>query len=146
MGQYSDGRRIVVAVRSAPVMIQISVPSFRPGTPSFRRSWLSFFSLCESAGFDSLFLTRFGSRDKCKRTSFTRAIKAAKETLPCAACPGSPARAVFACWGGSPDFGLLGRNAAERAQSSPQSYEALCPLHCSTPRYALHGPTLSRYW
>src|ERR1700722_5092834 len=26
------------------------------------------------------------------------------------------------------------------------AYGALCPAQCSTPRYALHGPTSFRYW
>jgi hypothetical protein len=33
------------------------------------RSWLLFFSFCDGVGFDSLSLTRFGSRHKCQGTT-----------------------------------------------------------------------------
>ena len=35
--------------------------------------------------------------------------------------------------------------ALEGPKNALHVYGALCPVHCSTPKYALHGPTASRY-
>jgi len=71
-------------------------------------------------GFDSLFLTRFGPRRQVSGHGFSRALQFLKETLPRAA--GSRAAAP-----GRPGFGLLGRNAAERAKKRFEKQSTYSP-------------------
>jgi len=56
---------------------------------------------------DSLFVTRFGSRDKCQGTSSLVPSNPAKRFFPYAVGPRAAAPSM-------PGFGLLGRSAAER--------------------------------
>ena len=109
--------------------------------PSFHRSWLLLFQLLQKKGIQSIIpcasihdtsvrarLERLARSDpefaEGERGLRSRAVQAAARTIPCAAGPGSPTSPVLARWGGDPradaprkpGFGLLGRNASERAK------------------------------